>query len=245
MATLRQRQIIEGPYGELLIAPDTGGRSAPHFHTSFAIGVSWSGSGSLFARGHNWTYSAEMVVVTNPYDPHWGRPGPGGVGYSLLYPSLAWLSSLDGLGEPKHFEMAVIDSPPLAARLGAAFDAVADSGEECLLRAAIGELFHRHAGLPAPAAPAIGSAASDRIAGAAHQAGFSRSYYTRRFRKLTGLSPLDHRRQSRVMAARSLIEAGAELAEAAADAGFADQAHMSRQFRQILGVTPAAYRPAG
>jgi AraC-like DNA-binding protein len=41
-----------------------------------------------------------------------------------------------------------------------------------------------------------------------------------------------------------MIQAGAELADAAAGAGFADQAHMTRQFRQILGVTPGAYLPS-
>ena len=33
-------------------------------------------------------------------------------------------------------------------------------------------------------------------------------------------------------------------AEVAADAGFADQAHLTRWFRRYYGVTPAAYRAA-
>src|SRR3712207_7247677 len=60
--------------------------------------------------------------------------------------------------------------------------------------------------------------------------------YTTLFRsRAVGLSPVDHRRQLRVMAARAMIEAGDRLAEEAAPAGFADQAHMTRDFRKILG----------
>jgi AraC-like DNA-binding protein len=39
-------------------------------------------------------------------------------------------------------------------------------------------------------------------------------------------------------AGRSLAS-GASLAEAALDAGFADQAHLSRSMRRAFGVTPA------
>jgi transcriptional regulator GlxA family with amidase domain len=39
-------------------------------------------------------------------------------------------------------------------------------------------------------------------------------------------------------ASRSLAR-GASLAEAALDAGFADQAHLSRSMRRVFGVTPA------
>lgn len=42
--------------------------------------------------------------------------------------------------------------------------------------------------------------------------------------------------------ARTLLEAGLRPAEVAGLVGFADQAHLTRWFRRVLGVTPAAYR---
>jgi AraC-like DNA-binding protein len=42
--------------------------------------------------------------------------------------------------------------------------------------------------------------------------------------------------------ARRLIESGADLAQAAADAGFADQSHLTRVFRAMVGVTPGEFR---
>ena len=41
--------------------------------------------------------------------------------------------------------------------------------------------------------------------------------------------------------ARSAIERGVPLAEAAASAGFADQSHMTRQFKRAYGLTPARW----
>ena len=43
---------------------------------------------------------------------------------------------------------------------------------------------------------------------------------------------------------RRLLSAGAAPAQVAADAGFADQAHLTRWFRRYYGITPGAYRAA-
>jgi hypothetical protein len=42
-------------------------------------------------------------------------------------------------------------------------------------------------------------------------------------------------------AARAAIERGLPLAQAAAHAGFADQSHMTRQFKRAYGLTPARW----
>lgn len=250
MPSTRAPQTISGRFGELLLTPDTNGRSPPHFHTTYAIGVGRAGDGTVFARGRLWSYSAGMIVVTNPFDPHWGRASSGGVHYSLLYPRPDWLRGLAGLRHLPllmHFERPVIADARLAERLRGALDEVVQNGKDSLLGAAVASLFSRYAKIaPSPGDPLAGEVppGDGPIAGRAAEAGLSRAYYSRKYRQATGLSPLDHRRQARVLAARSMIEAGVELAAAAAEAGFADQAHMTRQFRQILGVTPGAYRPS-
>jgi AraC-like DNA-binding protein len=42
-----------------------------------------------------------------------------------------------------------------------------------------------------------------------------------------------------------LRQTSAPLAEIAAQLGYADQAHMTREFRAIFGCTPGRYRTAG
>jgi transcriptional regulator GlxA family with amidase domain len=48
----------------------------------------------------------------------------------------------------------------------------------------------------------------------------------------------------RLNRARRLLAAGTMPAQAAAEAGFADQSHMGRHFRRTFGVAPGTYRCA-
>ena len=86
-----------------------------------------------------------------------------------------------------------------------------------------------------------GELTADDLAAAA---GCSRYAAYRAFRQAYGLSPSDYQRQLRVQTARRLLSAGAAPAQVAADAGFADQAHLTRWFRRYYGITPGAYRAA-
>jgi AraC-like DNA-binding protein len=43
---------------------------------------------------------------------------------------------------------------------------------------------------------------------------------------------------------RRLVQSGSSLANAALEAGFADQSHMSRQFKRAYGLTPARWKAA-
>jgi AraC-like DNA-binding protein len=50
--------------------------------------------------------------------------------------------------------------------------------------------------------------------------------------------------QLRVRQARRLLDRGVPPAQAAAEAGFADQAHLTRHFKRTMGVPPGAYQRA-
>lgn len=64
-------------------------------------------------------------------------------------------------------------------------------------------------------------------------------------RRWIGLSPKSFLRIERAWAAREAILIGSPLAMIAADLGYADQAHLTREVRELLGVTPRALRPVG
>jgi len=74
--------------------------------------------------------------------------------------------------------------------------------------------------------------------------GRSRFSVHRAFTHVYGLAPSDYQRQLRLRAARRLISRGLPLSEAAAQAGFADQSHLSRWFSRCYGVTPGGYQRA-
>ncbi len=48
---------------------------------------------------------------------------------------------------------------------------------------------------------------------------------------------------TRLRRAAEALQSGRSLAEAAITAGFADQAHLTRQMREMMGITPAAVLP--
>jgi AraC-like DNA-binding protein len=75
-------------------------------------------------------------------------------------------------------------------------------------------------------------------------AGVSPFTLLRRFRRALGTTPHAYLVMLRLARAQQLLAAGSTPAEAAAGAGFADQAHLGRWFRRSVGVTPAAYARA-
>jgi AraC-like DNA-binding protein len=75
-------------------------------------------------------------------------------------------------------------------------------------------------------------------------AGLSPFRLIRSFERQLGMSPQRYQRQARTRFAAELIRCGHALSDAAARAGFADQAHMTRSFRSTIGVTPGSYRNA-
>ena len=69
----------------------------------------------------------------------------------------------------------------------------------------------------------------------------SKYHFLRAFTCAYGVSPHEHQMQLRLALARTLVEAGEPLSSVAYDAGFADQSHLTRRFKQAFGVTPGAY----
>jgi AraC-like DNA-binding protein len=83
------------------------------------------------------------------------------------------------------------------------------------------------------------------IGGIAREVGWSRRHLSEQFGREVGLPPKQTARLVRFDRARRLLTAalplGRPLAAVAADAGYADQAHFTREFRQLAGRTPTAW----
>ena len=72
-------------------------------------------------------------------------------------------------------------------------------------------------------------------------AGLSSFHLCRVFKAGVGLAPHAYVSQLRVRRAKQLMAEGVPIAQAAVDAGFFDQAHLSRHFKRIIGLTPGRY----
>jgi len=75
----------------------------------------------------------------------------------------------------------------------------------------------------------------------AELAGLSPHHFSRVFKAATGLPPHRYQLQQAVERAKTLLCGGASICQAALEAGFADQSHFSRRFREFTGATPRQY----
>lgn len=85
-----------------------------------------------------------------------------------------------------------------------------------------------------------------RVEDAAAALGVSVRTVQRLARRYVGVTPVAmiRRRRLQEAAGRLRDEPGVALADVAADLGYADHAHLTRDFRAVLGITPTTYRRA-
>lgn len=74
--------------------------------------------------------------------------------------------------------------------------------------------------------------------------GWSRRHLTRLFSDEFGLGPKELARVARFQRSRALVARGTPLGEVAAACGFADQPHLTREWRALSGYTPLQWRRA-
>lgn len=75
----------------------------------------------------------------------------------------------------------------------------------------------------------------------AEAAAVSKHALLRAFRRELGVSPYAYVVQVRVEHAKRLLRRGVPIAAAAFRSGFADQSHLTRHFKRLMGVTPGAF----
>jgi transcriptional regulator GlxA family with amidase domain len=74
-------------------------------------------------------------------------------------------------------------------------------------------------------------------------ANLSVCYFTRAFKQSVGVTPHDYVIRRRVGRAMELLSGtNMPLSQIALAAGFADQSHSARRFRQVVGMSPREYR---
>lgn len=76
----------------------------------------------------------------------------------------------------------------------------------------------------------------------AKMANLSPYHLHRVFTREVGMPPHAFQTQVRISRAKVLLNEGKPLHEVAAETGFADQSHFTREFKRYLGLTPGAYR---
>ena len=230
-----------------------------HRHDTYAIGITLTGVQSFQYRGSVRNSPAGSAVVLHPDEMHDGQAGAeGGFRYRTIYVEPAAIqAALQGRPLPFVSE-AVSDDPrllqaarrllrrvddpierfecedalfDLALALEVASDGFSPTGTRIIdYRSAEAVRDYLHT-LPAE----VTLAELERLAGR------DRWSLSRDFRALFGTSPYRYLVLRRLDAAKAAIRAGQSLVDAAVDAGFSDQSHMTRQFKAAFGLPPARW----
>lgn len=90
----------------------------------------------------------------------------------------------------------------------------------------------------------IGDNYCDKISSAelSHHFGYDEAYFCRRFKSVTGLTPMNYIQILRLEAAKAkLTEGGLKISEISALFGFRDASYFTRCFKKRYGMTPAEY----
>jgi len=237
-----------------------------HSHDSFSIGAITSGRSAYENAARTQQVGAGAVVVMNPGDAHACNPrGDERWGYVMLHVEAGWLARLQrelgvaGGDELRPFATTALRDPSLHAGLLALHATLVDAHAEPLEREGAAVAFFTAMQRALAPAPAPREAAHRGLARAADfirahctralrleelcaVAGLSSSQLIRGFRRRYGMTPHAFVVDRRIEHARAALRGGRPIAEAALDAGFADQAHLQRAFKRAVAATPGQYR---
>ncbi|MCA0272525.1 MAG: AraC family transcriptional regulator [Proteobacteria bacterium] len=246
--------------GVLAVAARSARAFPRHSHDQFGIGLILRGAqASASGRGEVESGPGALVTV-NPGEVHDGRPIGGARVWTMLYldPGLV-ATARAGLagGTGEEFTRPVIegtDLPGLFDELYRAATGPAGDAGRMAFDAALGEVVLRLCSGRSAAEPShtpgvlmardyLHDRRDDgvRLADLAAAAGLSPFHLTRAFRAAFGLPPHAYLLQLKVAQARRLIASGLPLSRAAAEAGFADQSHLTRIFTRQFGYSPAVF----
>jgi AraC-like DNA-binding protein len=231
----------------------------PHRHDTYAIGITTAGVQTFRYRGAGRVCLPGQLHILHPDEPHDGAAGTDdGFGYRILYISPELVrdaldrGALPFVADPVHKPtptihlvaslLADIDEPISDLARVEIAATLADT-----LRSLSGRLDHRLVTIDIRAVELardyLAAHASEQTPASTLEqiTGVDRFTLARHFRRAFGTSPDRYRTMRRLAFARTAIENGLPLAQAAAHAGFADQSHMTRQFKRTYGLTPARW----
>ena len=240
-----------------------------HTHDFFTIGVVLSGAGTLWYRGAEHLARCGEVVVIPPGEVHTGSvaPGAGVLEYVAAHvPAEVVADCLDDAdARDADLEAPVIRDDAVASQLrrleyAVSGDLLARHAAEEALTNAVGLLVRRHR--RRRATPVAGPADEPRVVRIAREmldecygdnartslralslrTGVSPFHLVRVFTRAVGLSPHQYLVQTRIRHATRLLTEGLPCSFVAAMTGFADQSHLTTQFKRYLGITPASYQ---
>lgn len=238
----------------------TGGLSVdPHVHPTTLINVVLDGTMTELRGRAGVRCDAGTLLVHPRNEPHGHHFGKNGSRLFIVQLGTDWSQRMSGFGieEPTApFDLRQSRANAIAGELYAEFrhgDEASRLGVEGYALAMLAEFARAHTRVdrsPRPpwlrrAMDLLHASASSNVdmAAIAYEVNVSPVHLARTFKVHVGATMSEYLRRLRVERARSqLLTTDKPLSQIALEAGFADQAHFTRIFKQMVGATPGAYR---
>lgn len=228
-----------------------------HVHDAWTLLIVDDGAVRYDLDRHEHGTPHDTVSLLPPHVPHNGSPAtPHGFRKRVLYLDSSHLG--DELIGPA-VDGPDLRDPLLRLRVGQVHAALGRPGDELEAESRlilVGERLRDHlrhlesgAGRPDPAlARSLRELLDEHVAEGLVLADAARllhahpAHLVRAFSTAYGIAPHQYLTSRRVGRARRLLLDGLPPGEVAAATGFCDQAHLTRHFKKLVGVTPGRYR---
>lgn len=240
---------------------------APHSHTQWSIGAITGGKSTFQYRNDRFRVHAGDLVLMNPEWVHACNPIDNQPwAYLMMYVDADWLTDLrfrEGLLEEpvwKDISTATLSEPIWYERYCRMAECLLDPRRDLLEKQTevvefMSDLMQNLAQQPlAPEFQAPDTltalaryldyhAADDvSLEKLCELSGYSPGHLIRAFKQYFGLTPHAYLVNRRIQLGRMDLKNGTPIAEAALNAGFADQPHFQRVFKRLMAATPNQYR---
>jgi AraC-like DNA-binding protein len=227
-----------------------------HTHDTWTLLVVDTGAVRFDLERHEHAALASRVTLLPPYVPHDGRSvAAGGFRKRVAYLEA---DTLDVRRIGRAVDHPGWDDPALRSEVHLLHEAMRHPGDEfeaesrlALVTTRLTAHLERLPDRPVRSDPRLAARLRDllddhvaegiSLAEAATLLDAHPTHLVRAFRREVGIPPHRYLTGRRLDRARRMLLAGGRPAEVAVEVGFHDQAHLTRHFKRMLGVTPGAY----
>ena len=237
-----------------------------HSHEHFSIGAITAGRSTYVHEQASCEVATGTVVLMNPGDVHACNPiDDQPWSYLMLYVDTPWLTDLQHqLGFAAELDYRPFACTHTADRtlfdgLNQLYELLLDAQASTLQKHSGAVAFFTEVQICLNPAQVMLDEPNSKLERAAEYirehctqalkledictaAELSASYLIRAFKQQYGMTPHAYLVNRRIQFARQQLRQGRLIADVALDAGFADQAHFQRVFKQHLAATPGQYR---
>lgn len=241
-------------FGELKYMPNIFPDYTKHFHTHFGLALIEKGSLDIaYDLDTKCKLTDDNIAIFNPKQLHCTQANDAN-GYYVLFLDINWCQSIQ---KDFYFEKNIIDDKTLYRRFKKLFHKITVDKVTLVepeFKAIMKKMFEEYSSANIQNEKDIivrlkafildNNDASLSVEKLAKYIGYDKSYLIRFFKKEVGITPQQYILNEKVNKAKNLLtfSESNRLSDISVSSGFFDQSHLNRNFKNLFGTSPKAYK---